>query len=412
MVKNKVFTGQPIFNQILSLIPRSAVRQLSRKHRADRYCKKFRSYDHLVTMLYCSLHKCNSLREVITGMQASASRLLHLGLLTTPRRSTLSDANERRSADFFQDLYHQIYHHYYGHLPDSLKGNRLLDKLFVIDSSTVSVFSTLVQSTGSFGLNGRKKGGIKAHLLMRAKDNLPCFIRLTQGKENDNKFLPLVHLPMGSIVVMDKGYRNYQQLIQWTEKQISWVTRLNERAVYRIRDSRPIAETQRRQGVLKDCRIELGNPKTTFINPIQEARLIIFYDALSKRQFYFLTNNFTYSPATIADIYKKRWQIELLFKRVKQNFQLHYFLGDNENAIRIQLWCALIADLLLKIIKDKVDKKRKWSMANLASLVRLHLGTYINLHAFLTNPDKALLCYKDPLEQKQLSIFSNQIRGA
>lgn len=412
MVKSKVFTGQPIFNQILSLIPRSAIGQLSRKHRADRYCKKFRSYDHLVTMLYCSLHKCNSLREVITGMQASASRLLHLGLLTTPRRSTLSDANERRSADFFQDLYHDIYHRHYGHLPDSLKGKQFLDKLFIIDSSIVSVFSTLMQSTGSFGLNGRKKGGIKAHVLMRAKDNLPCFVRLSHGKQNDNKFLPVVHLPKGSIAVMDKGYRNYQQLIQWTDKQISWVTRLNERAVYRIRESRPVTETQHRQGVQKDYRIELGNPQTAFINPIQQARLIIFYDALSKRQFRFLTNNFTYSPATIADIYKKRWQIELLFKRVKQNFQLHYFLGDNENAIRIQLWCALIADLLLKIIKDKADKKRKWSMANLASLIRLHLGTYINLHAFLANPDKVLLHYNDPLDQTQLSIFSNQIRGA
>lgn len=412
MVKNKYFTGQPVFNQILSLIPRSAVRQLCRKYQTDRYCKKFRSYDHLVTMLYCTLHRCNSLREVITGMQACASRLLHLGLSTTPRRSTLADANERRSADFFQDLYHQIYHHYYGHLPDSLKGNRLVDKLFIIDTTIVSTFSSVMQSTGSFGLNGRKKGGIKAHLLMRAKDNLPCFVRLTPGKENDNKFLSVVQLPAGSIVVMDKGYHNYQQLIKWTDKQISWVSRLNERAVYSIKESQPVTEAQALAGVQKDYRIELGNPKTAFINPIQPARLIFFYDAASKRQFRFITNNFTYCPATIADIYKKRWQIELLFKRIKQNFQLHYFLGDNENAIRIQLWCALIADLLLKVIKDKADRKRKWSLANLSGLIRLHLGTYINLYAFLANPEKALLDYTDPFDQKQLSIFPDRIRGA
>jgi hypothetical protein len=345
-------------------------------------------------------------------MQASASRLLHLGLQTTPRRSTLSDANERRSADLFQDLYHHIYHHYYGRLPDSLQRKRLLDKLFIIDSSIVSLFSTLLQSTGSFGLNGRKKGGIKAHILMRAKDNLPCFIRLTAGKENDNKFLPAVHVPKGSIVVMDKGYRNYQQLIKWGDQQVSWVTRLNERAVYHIKKSRPLTQAQRRQGIQKDYLIALGNPKTVSINPIQQVRLIIFWDAVSKRRFYFLTNNFTYAPATIANIYKKRWQIELLFKRIKQNFQLHYFLGDNENAIRIQLWCALIADLLIKIIKDKADKKRKWSMANLTSLIRLHLGTYIHLHSFLADPNKALLNYKDPLHEKQLSLFSNQTRGA
>ena len=119
-----------------------------------------------------------------------------------------------------------------------------------------------------------------------------------------------------------------------------------------------------------------------------------------------------YAPATIADIYKKRWQIELFFKRIKQNFQLHYFLGDNENAIRIQLWSALITDLLIKIIKDKADKARKWSMANLSSLIRLHLGTYIHLRTFLANPEKALLNYKDPLHQQQLSLFANPARGA
>src|ERR1041384_7658720 len=162
MPKSTFFTGQPIFNQVLPLIPRSMVSQLASKHQSDRYCKKFRSYDHLVTMLYCTLHRCNSLREVITGMQATASRLAHLGLSATPRRSTLSDANERRSALFFQDLYHKIYQHYYGGLPDSLKSKRMEDKLFIIDSSIISVFSSAMHSTGSFGINGKKKGGIKA----------------------------------------------------------------------------------------------------------------------------------------------------------------------------------------------------------------------------------------------------------
>src|SRR5215213_3138912 len=127
MSKSTHFTGQPIFNQILCLIPRSLVRQLCKKYQGDRYSKKFRSYDHVVTMLYCIFHKCTSLREVTTGMQAWAMRLSHLGLCSTPRRSTLADANGRRNADFFKDLYHQLYHRFYGHLPDSLKGKRLLD---------------------------------------------------------------------------------------------------------------------------------------------------------------------------------------------------------------------------------------------------------------------------------------------
>jgi len=410
MPKSSFFTGQPVFNQLLSLIPRSMVNELSRKYQADRYCKRFRSYDHLVTMLYSTFHRCSSLREVISGMQASSQRLRHLGLNAIPRRSTLADANERRNSAFFEDLYHGIYQRYYGGLPDSLKGKKLSEKLFIIDSSIVSLFSAVMQSTGSFGLNGKKKGGIKAHMLVRAKDSLPCFVRLTEGKQSDSKFMGGLLLPTGSIVVMDKGYRNYQQLIEWTKDRVSWVSRLHGRSVYKIKSSRPLTESQTNLGVRYDYHVDLGNPKST--NPVQEARLIHYQDKQTGRLFEFITNNFTYAPATIAHIYKQRWQIELLFKRIKQNFQLHYFLGDNQNAIQIQLWSALIADLLLKIVKDKADKRRRWSMANLAGLVRLHLGTYINLFYFLAEPDKALLNYSDPVDKLQLSLFPQQNRGA
>ena len=412
MSKSTFFTGQPIFNQILSLIPKAAVYRLSKNHKGDRYCKKFGSYDHLVTMLFCAFHQCSSLREVVTGMQASSVRLSHLGLCSTPRRSTLADANQRRPADLFQELYHLLYKRHYGHLPDSLKGKKLLDKLFIIDSSIISLFSTVMQSTGSYGLSGKKKGGIKAHVLLRAKDNVPSFIWLSKGKVSDTKFMPMVKLPAGSIVVMDKAYRNYGQFIDWTNKSINWVSRLHERAVYKVVKENELTITQTQQGVKKDYLIELGNPKTAHINPIQKVRLVIFQDPLSKKIFQFITNNFRYCAATVANIYKKRWQIELLFKRIKQNFQLHYFLGDNENAIRIQLWCTFIADLLLKIIKDKVERRKRWSMANLAGLVRLHLGTYIHLYAFLAEPEKTLLNYRDPIDQQQLNLFPKQIRGA
>jgi hypothetical protein len=191
------FTGQPIFNQILSLIPRNMVNTLVKEYKTDRYSKKFRSYDHLVTMLYSVFHKCSSLREVVTGMQAMSCRLTHLGVNSSPRRSTLADANEGRNADFFADLYHKIYQRYYGSLPDSLKGKKILNRLFIIDSTLISLFSTVMQSTGSYGLNGKKKGGVKAHVLARAQDNLPCFIRVTCGKSNDSTFLPFVGLPAG-----------------------------------------------------------------------------------------------------------------------------------------------------------------------------------------------------------------------
>jgi hypothetical protein len=229
MHKNTFFTGQPIFNQVLSLIPHTIVNRLSAQHKTDRYCKKFRGYDHLVTMLYSSLHRCGSLREVITGMQAISHRLCHLGLVNSPRRSTLADANVRTSHEFFSDLYHELYRLYCGVLPDSRKGRKKdSDNLFIIDSSTISLFSQAMQGAGRYGANGKKKGGAKAHTVLNAKHDLPCYMYLSEAKVSDLTFLKQVDfLPKGSIVVMDKGYNSYKKLIEWTANDITWVMRIN-----------------------------------------------------------------------------------------------------------------------------------------------------------------------------------------
>lgn len=412
MGKSSFFTGQPVFNQVLSLIERSDISELVCQYDADRYCKRFRTYDHLVTLLYSTLNRCNSLREVVTGLQASAHRLRHLGLKSTPRRSTLSDANARRPVAFFADLYHRLYQKYYGSLPDSRQIKSITDRLYIVDSTVVSVFSSVLQSSGCCGANGKKKGGMKAHVLLRAQDDVPSLINITEGKKGDATFLPTIQLPQGSIIVFDKGYRNYKQFARWTKRGITWVTRLHGKNVYKATSEREVTEDDKQTGVEADLEINLGNPRTSYINPIQKARLVKFKDPQTGKELEFLTNDFSFSPATIAEIYKRRWQIELLFKRIKQNFQVHFFLGDNENALKIQLWCTFIADLLLKIIKDRVATKRKWSMANLAGFVRLHLGTYISLRNFLCNPEKALLTYQSPDTQTQLQLFTQSTRGA
>lgn len=408
MDKSTFFTGQPIFTQLLSLIPRSLVQRLCREYNCDRYCKKFTTYDHLVSMLFSSFHHCSSLRELITGLQANVHRLKHMGLKYTPRRSTLADANGRRTADFFGTLFHKLYQHHYGVLPDSLKNKSIRDRLFIIDSTTISLFSSVMAGMGCYGNNGKKKGGAKAHMLIRAKDQLPCFVHLSDAKENDKAFLPKLTLPKGSIVVMDRGYNSYKPLIKWTKQKVMWVTRLHPSSVWSLQQSLTVTENQRQQGVLQDAIIALGNPRTAHLNPVQSARLIRFLDNDTNKEFSFISNNLTISALTIARIYRQRWDIELLFKRIKSNFNLQDFLGDNENAIKIQLWCGLIADLLIKVVKDKVDKnrKRKWSFSNLASLIRQHLTTYINLFAFLTYPERAMLqyCKNPPVHQLQLYI--------
>jgi hypothetical protein len=407
MPKSTFFTGQPIFNQLLSFIPRTKIDQFARKHQSNYYCKKFKAYDHLVTMLFCCFHHCTSLRELITGIQVNAHRLNHLGIVHTPRRSTLADANERRSADFFKDLYHELFRFHFGVLPDSLSKCRLSDKIFIVDSTTVTLFSECFKACGNEKANGKKKGGVKAHVMIRAKDNAPCFVHITSASTNDKTVMPKLDLPRGSILVMDKGYNSYKPMAEWTKKGVTWVTRLNKRARWECIAEREVNEDTAAQGVRSDKDILLGNPEKANKVPLQEARLITYYDEETGKEFEFLTNNMKLDALTIAGIYKKRWQIELLFKRIKQNFQLVNFLGDNQNAIKIQLWCTLIADLLVKIVKDKADrlKKNKWSFANVAGLIRQHLGTYIDLIKFLVNPEKAIIGYTAEVKSYQLALF-------
>jgi hypothetical protein len=407
MPKSSFFTGQPILNQLLSLVPRALISQLAQKHKADRYCKRFKAYDHLVSMLFCGFHHCSSLRELITGLQVNSHRLSHLGLLNTPRRSTLADANKRRPAVFFEDLFHALYKLHYGHLPDSrIKGN-LDEKLFIIDSTTITLFCDVLKGAGTYGLNGKKKGGLKAHVLTRAKDQVPCFVHLGASAQSDRIFMPMLELPKGSVICMDKAYVNYKVMRSWTENHITWVTRYTHTLKYQIIEEKVITGYQEKRGVRSDAVILLGNPKTKYLNPLQKARLVKYYDNSGEREFIFLSNNLQYSPLTIAEIYKQRWDIETLFKRVKQNFQLHNFLGDNENAIKIQMWCTLIADLLVSIVKDRVDKlrKRKWAFANIAGLIRQHLTTYIDLIKFLINPEKAIINYSKEVNEYQLTLF-------
>lgn len=395
MPKDNFFSGQPVFAQLLSLIPRHIISKQSQKYSANRYCKSFMSYDHLVTMLYQGFFQCLSLRELVTGLQANQSRLLHLGLANTPRRSTLSDANSRRPAEFFAAVYHQLYEYFYGSLPDS---RPLLKKLFIIDSTTISLFSNIMGGAGMSKSNGKRKGGIKAHVMIDAEHNLPCFTLLTEARHHDLVFLQKVQVPPGSIVVFDRAYTNYKQFEAWGAQGITWVTRQKNDANYRLLSEYPVSTDSLKQGVIADQSLLLGRHSNRHKIPLIQARRIVFKDLATQKEFAFITNEPTLAPEQIADLYKKRWQIELLFKRIKQRYPLRYFLGENVNAIQIQVWSMLICDLLVQIVLSQVNKagKRRWSYANLAAMVKHHLMTYINLMAFLFDPEKALLNYKPP----------------
>jgi len=384
MNKSSHFFGQPIFSQLLSLIDKSLLKRIIQKHQGDRYYKKLDSWHHIVSMLYGCFSGATALRELTTGLLACQHKLIHLGVSSVPRRSTLSDSNRKRTSELFADLYMGLFKAYRHLLPDSRLSMEILNKLFIVDSTVISLFKNILKVAGRPRKDGKSKGGIKAHVMVHAAELMPCLVRLTKGSQNDQTFLKHLQLAEGSYLVMDKGYTDYLQYAQWTGQGVYYITRMRDNARYEAREELDLPK-DKDLGVLKDEKIVL----TYTVNGQKkqlENRRIAFWTGTGL--LVFMTNNMELDAATIAAIYKYRWQIELLFKKLKQNFPLKYFLGDNQNAIEIQIWCALICLLLMEVVRKQL--KRRWAFSNMVSLVRFHLMAYVHLIHFLNNPDKEL----------------------
>lgn len=383
MGKNKNFSGQPIFNQLLKFIDKSEIRKIARQHNAERYVKKFTTYNHLIVMLFVVFEGYHSIREAILGLLANAHKLSHLGLSYLVRRSTFSEANQRRSSKVFEDIYMSIYRKHSPGLADSRLSDADLRRLYIMDSTTISLFKDILRGVGRNPKEGRKKGGIKAHTIIKSSENVPCLVRYSEAVRHDHMFLDEVFkLEAGSIITFDKGYVDYATYEAFTQSKIWYVTRLKDNALYQARKEFDIPDTAD-SGVLKDEEIVLlyGENK----QDKHRARRIAYWDSENERLFEFITNNFELPAEKIALIYKKRWQIELLFKQLKQNFPLKYFLGDNENAIEIQIWTAMLANLLITLVRSRVT--RKWAFSNMVSVIRQQLMNYINIYCFLEDPE-------------------------
>lgn len=403
MNKSTFFTGQPILGQLIKLIDKRDVAQIVEDQKSDHYCKKFNTWQHLTTMLYTVYQHCTSLREVATGLQACEGRLQSIGHTHFVRRSTLADANIRRSSEVFEKIFYQTYHRLSPFLPDSKLRGSVFKKLYIIDSTTIGLFQEILKAAGRQPSNGKRKGGVKIHMAVKATEDVPNLVMISSAASHDSVFLDKLQCVPGSYIVFDKGYNSFRQFHKWNVQKVNWVTRLRYNTIVTKVSSREVSSLDKEAGVRKDEVVIIGHKS----NQIQKVkcRLVTYYDKVNKREFAFLTNNFRINAATVAAIYKQRWQIELLFKRMKQSLQFQYFLGDNENAIRTQIWCTLIADLLLKAATSKV--KKHWAFTNLASFIRLHLMNYTDLNKFLNNPDKARINAPPVKENYQLSLFSS-----
>ena len=397
MSKSKKFSGHPIIKQILKFIVTADVYRTAETHKSDRYTKRFTTYEHLATMIYAVLSQCNSLREVTMAMLALEGKLSHLGIKHFPKRSTLADANKRRDSRVFGSIYFELLKRYRKYLSDSRTRIEAIPGLKIIDSTTITLFSEILRGVGRNSTTGKKKGGIKMHTLIDAMEDVPSLIKFTSAATHDHTFLKDLELQPGSFIVFDKGYLDYQQYEQWTLDDIYFVTRQKENAVYKSIEEFDL-DGKTSSAVLKDERISLEKKDgTTF-----EIRRIAYWDEKKGKVYEFITNNFDLSADKIAEIYKNRWQIESMFKRLKQNFPLKYFLGDTQNAIEIQIWISLILQLILLVIQRKAE--RKWAFSNMVSVIRRHVMGYINIFKFLNNPDSNWE-YLSTIQSEQLSLF-------
>ena len=402
MNKSSYFFGQSVFGQLISLIDLNKIKTISKKHMSDYYVKKFDTSDHLISMLFSTFANCTSLREVASSMLGLKGKMSHFQLKNIPYRSTLSDANKRRSHLVFQDAYYSLLKEYHPIISDSRQTYTWENRLEIIDSSTISLFKDILSCVGRKSNNGKRKGGIKVHTQINLQDRVPKLIWFSAATTHDKQFLKHVELEKGRIAVFDKGYNDYKTFDEFNESGIFFVTRLKSNASYESVKENDIP-SYIDDGVLKDEVIRVDVKENgTYLKTI-ELRKVAYWDDTNKRCFEFITNLYGMNAGHIALIYKKRWQIELLFKQLKQNFPLKFFLGDNENAIKIQIWCTLIVNLLLTVIHKKI--KRKWAFSNLASFCRLHLFNYIHLTKFLENPEKDWL--KEYDAQLQLKFSSS-----
>ena len=381
MNQNSHFTGQPVFSQLIKLIPRDIVASSVQKHKSDRYSKRFTTWHHLCSMLFACYGRCQSLREVVSGMKALEGKLHYSDIRVFTTRSTFSDANTRRTNDVFESIYYKLKEYWNTRIPDSRKKS---ERLYFVDSTVIKLFQEIFKNAGQSGKDGRRKGGVKVHMAVEDADLGPHIVHISAGAENDKTFMPKVILPPHITVIMDRGYCDYRQYNRWDKEKIRWITRIYPTSVYKVNECLEITSDQAKLGLLKVQTIELGYSNRRVKNVL--CRKIDYLHPESGKMFEFITNDLTTDPLLIAGLYKKRWSIELLFKRLKQNMPLQYFLGESQNAIRIQIWCALIADLLIQVLQRHV--KRRWAFSNVVSLIRLHLFNYLSLHSFLENPDK------------------------
>jgi len=370
-----------IFSQMLQLISRAGFDGAVRRHRAERHARGFTSWGQFVAMLFCQPGGAKSLREICGGLAASEGKLRHLGLPEAPPRSTLAYANEHRPWQLYEDVFQQVLRQCQG-LAATRSGSqrkfRFKNKLISMDATVIDLCATVFD----WALYRRTKGAVKLHLMLDHDGFLPCYAVITEGKQHEVRVAQQWQYEPGTLLVMDRGYNDYTWFSDLTRQGVYFVTRMKDNADYIVVEDR---ELPHRKGLVRDQVIcfykQARDGKEGYFRRVE------FYDDEQDRVLVFLTNHLTLAAATVAAVYKQRWQIELFFKALKQSLRVKTFVGTSANALRTQIWAALIAMLLIKYLQLKATFG--WSLSNLVALLRQQLFVYRDLWVWIDHPFQA-----------------------
>jgi hypothetical protein len=385
-------TTASCFAQVLSLVDRNDFGRAVLRHGAEQASKGFSCWEQFVSMAFCQLGAANSLREICGGLATAMGKLVHLGLDKAPPRSTLAYANKHRPWEVYEDVFYSVLGRCGALAATKGRKFRFKNPLRSLDATVID----LCVKVFDWARFRRTKGAIKLHLQLDHRGYLPCWALVTDGKTHDVKAAQGLSFVPGTIVAMDRGYNDYRLFAAWTEAGVFFVTRAKENMVYEVVEER---EVPQRGNILSDETICLTGVGAEEKCPYPLRRIVVWDDE-NAREIVVLTNLFGFAASTVAAIYKERWQIELFFKALKQHLKVKTFVGTSENAVKTQIWVALISILLLKYLQ--LRSSWGWSLSNLAAMLRFNLLTYRDLWAWLDAPFHVPIL--EP-QENQLELF-------
>ena len=367
-----------LFSQVLKQIDRNIFSRLVKKHNTDKYSKGINTWTHFVSMLFMQLSKVDSLRDISNGLRSATGNLSHLGIKKAPSKSSISYINKHRNADFFEDLYFDLLNDLEPSLSNRRKyARRLKRKIFIMDSSIIPLCLSLFD----WAKFRTKKGAVKLHAVLDYDTGLPSYATLTDGKKHDVKVAANTVFPKDSVLVVDRAYVNYEWLYNLDSTGVFFVTRLKSNADIKVVET--FLTNDKQEHVLSDQDIRLTGFYSSQKYP-DKLRIVKVYDKENDQNLVLLTNNLSWTADTISQLYKARWDVEVFFKHLKQLFRVKTFVGTSQNAVRIQMWCSMIAILLFKYLKQKA--KHRWNLSNLVTFLRINLFVKIELWKWINNP--------------------------